>query len=51
MAFLPGHRFFLDDREAPGALRLAFSMHPAETLEGATAHLGEAIDQLRAGAG
>jgi DNA-binding transcriptional MocR family regulator len=51
MAFLPGHRFFLDDRAAPGSLRLAFSMHPAETLEEATAHLGEAIDQLRAGAG
>ena len=51
MAFLPGHRFFLDDREAPGALRLAFSMHPAETLQEATAHLGEAIHQLRVGAG
>jgi 2-aminoadipate transaminase len=51
MAFLPGHRFFLDDRAAPEALRLAFSMHPAARLEEATAHLGEAIDQLRAGAG
>lgn len=51
MAFLPGHRFFLDDRAAPAALRLAFSMYPAETLEEATADLGEAIDQLRAGAG
>ena len=46
MAFLPGHRFFLDDGAAPGALRLAFSMHPAETLEEATAHLGAAVDQL-----
>ncbi len=51
MAFLPGHRFFLDDGAAPGALRLAFSMHPAETLEEATAHLGAAVDQLRAGTG
>lgn len=51
MAFLPGHRFFLDGRAAPGALRLAFSMHPPETLEEATAHLGAAIDQLRTGAG
>jgi 2-aminoadipate transaminase len=51
MAFLPGHRFFLDDRAAPGALRLAFSMHPPDTLEEATAHLGEAVDQLRAGVG
>lgn len=51
MAFLPGHRFFLDDHAAPGALRLAFSMHPAEALEEATAHLGAAVDQLRAEAG
>jgi 2-aminoadipate transaminase len=51
MAFLPGHRFFLDDRAAPGALRLAFSMHPPDTLEEATANLGEAISQLRADAG
>lgn len=49
MAFLPGHRFFLDDGAAPGALRLAFSMHPADTLEEAAAHMGAAIDQLRAG--
>jgi DNA-binding transcriptional MocR family regulator len=51
MAFLPGHRFFLDDRSAPGALRLAFSMYPPQTLEEATAHLGEAINQLAAGPG
>jgi 2-aminoadipate transaminase len=51
MAFLPGHRFFLDDRAAPGAIRLAFSMHPPDTLEEATANLGEAISQLRADAG
>jgi DNA-binding transcriptional MocR family regulator len=43
VAFLPGHRFFLDETGAPGALRLAFSMHPPETLEAATARLGEAI--------
>jgi DNA-binding transcriptional MocR family regulator len=43
VAFLPGHRFFLDDTGAPGALRLAFSMHPPETLETATARLGDAI--------
>jgi 2-aminoadipate transaminase len=48
MAFLPGHRFFLDPGEAPGALRLAFSMHPADVLEEATEHLGAAVDQLRA---
>ena len=48
MAFLPGHRFFLDDRAAPGAIRLAFSMYPAQILEEATAHLGEAISQLAA---
>jgi 2-aminoadipate transaminase len=51
MAFLPGHRFFLEGGAAPGSLRLAFSMHPAETLEEATAHLGAAVDQLRAGTG
>lgn len=51
VAFLPGRRFFLDDRAAPTALRLAFSMYPAQTLDEATAHLGEAIDQLRAGTG
>jgi DNA-binding transcriptional MocR family regulator len=43
VAFLPGHRFFLDETGAPGALRLAFSMHPPETLEAAAARLGEAI--------
>lgn len=43
MAFLPAHRFFLDDSQAPGALRLAFSMYPPETLEDATARLGDAI--------
>ena len=47
MAFLPGHRFFLDRGAAPGALRLAFSMHPGEALEEATALLGAAVDQLR----
>lgn len=46
VAFLPGHRFFLDEAEAPGALRLAFSMHPPERLEAATASLGEAIRSL-----
>jgi 2-aminoadipate transaminase len=43
MAFLPAHRFFLDDSQAPGALRLAFSMVPPETLEEATRRLGDAI--------
>jgi DNA-binding transcriptional MocR family regulator len=47
MAFLPGHRFFLDPGASPGALRLAFSMHPAEALEEATEYLGAAVDQLR----
>ena len=43
MAFLPAQRFFLDGAEAPGALRLAFSMYPPDVLEQATARLGEAI--------
>jgi 2-aminoadipate transaminase len=43
IAFLPAHRFFLDDAAAPGALRLAFSMYPPATLDDATARLGEAI--------
>jgi len=43
MAFLPAHRFFLDDAQAPGALRLAFSMYPPDVLDQATARLGEAI--------
>jgi DNA-binding transcriptional MocR family regulator len=46
MAFLPAHRFFLDDSQAPGALRLAFSMYPAETLEDASARLGGAISSM-----
>lgn len=46
VAFLPAHRFFLDDSQAPGVLRLAFSMYPAETLEEATAHLGDAIRSM-----
>jgi DNA-binding transcriptional MocR family regulator len=49
MAFLPGHRFFPDEGEAPEALRLAFSMHPPERLEAATASLGDAIRELAAG--
>ena len=43
MAFLPAHRFFLDASQAPGALRLAFSMYPPETLAEATRRLGDAI--------
>ena len=43
LAFLPAHRFFLDDAGAPGAIRLAFSMYPPETLEEATRRLGDAI--------
>lgn len=46
VAFVPGHRFFLAQTEAPGALRLAFSMHPPERLEAATASLGEAIRRV-----
>jgi 2-aminoadipate transaminase len=49
VAFLPGHRFFLDDGAAPDALRLAFSMYPADALEEASARLGAAVDQLRPG--
>jgi 2-aminoadipate transaminase len=49
VAFLPGHRFFLDDGAAPNALRLAFSMYPADTLEEATARLGAAIERLSSG--
>jgi DNA-binding transcriptional MocR family regulator len=46
MAFLPAHRFFLDDSQAPGALRLAFSMYPPAALEDATARLGDAIRSM-----
>lgn len=49
VAFLPAHRFFLDDSQAPGALRLAFSMYPPAELEDATARLGEAMQSLMAG--
>lgn len=49
VAFLPGHRFFLDETEAPGALRLAFSMHPPDRLEAATASLGDAIRSFAGG--
>ena len=38
----------IDDGEAPGALRLAFSMHPPQRLEAAIAGLGEAIRSLTA---
>ncbi len=49
MAFLPGHRFFPDEGQAPGALRLAFSMHPPARLEAAIASLGDAIRSVAAG--
>ena len=48
VAFLPAHRFYIGDQGAPDAIRLAFSMHPPERLESATARLGEAISQLQA---
>ena len=43
VAFLPAHRFFLDNAGAPNTLRLAFSMYPPETLEDAAARLGDAV--------
>lgn len=43
VAFLPAHRFFLDDRGAPGALRLSFSMYPPETLAEGADRLAAAI--------
>jgi DNA-binding transcriptional MocR family regulator len=43
MEFLPAHVFFLDQNEAPDALRLAFSMHPPDVLAEAGARLGSAI--------
>ncbi|MGZ6373074.1 MAG: aminotransferase-like domain-containing protein [Candidatus Limnocylindria bacterium] len=46
VAFLPAHRFFIDDSQAPGALRLAFSMYPPDELEDATARLGDAIGSM-----
>jgi len=49
VAFLPAHRFFLDDRGAPGAIRLAFSMYPPATLDEATGRLGDAIRSMPAG--
>lgn len=51
VAFLPARRFFLDGAGAPNALRMAFSMYPPEILEEAASRLGEAIDQIRPGAG
>jgi len=48
VAFLPAHRFFIDSHAAPGAIRLAFSMYPPDTLQEATSRLGEAIRELRA---
>jgi DNA-binding transcriptional MocR family regulator len=41
--FLPAHVFFLDQDEAPDALRLAFSMHPPDVLAEAGARLASAI--------
>jgi 2-aminoadipate transaminase len=46
IAFLPAHRFFIDDSQAPGALRLAFSMYPPDELEEATRRLGDAISSM-----
>ena len=43
MEFLPAHVFFLDQNEAPDALRLAFSMHPPDVLADAGARLASAI--------
>lgn len=43
VAFLPAHRFFLDNAGMPNALRLAFSMYPPATLEDAAARLGDAV--------
>jgi DNA-binding transcriptional MocR family regulator len=43
MEFLPAHVFFLDQNEAPDALRLAFSMHPPDVLAEAGARLASAI--------
>jgi DNA-binding transcriptional MocR family regulator len=43
MEFLPANVFFLDQNEAPDALRLAFSMHPPDTLAEAGARLASAI--------
>jgi hypothetical protein len=40
--FLPAHVFFLDQDEAPDALRLAFSMHPPDVLADAGARLATA---------
>jgi DNA-binding transcriptional MocR family regulator len=43
MEFLPANVFFLDQNEAPDALRLAFSMHPPDVLADAGARLASAI--------
>jgi DNA-binding transcriptional MocR family regulator len=43
MEFLPAHVFYLDQNEAPDALRLAFSMHPPDVLAEAGARLASAI--------
>jgi DNA-binding transcriptional MocR family regulator len=44
MEFLPAHVFYLDQNEAPDALRLAFSMHPPDVLAEAGARLASAIN-------
>jgi len=44
MEFLPANVFFLDQNEAPDALRLAFSMHPPDMLAEAGARLASAIN-------
>jgi DNA-binding transcriptional MocR family regulator len=50
MDFISARAFYVDPDVAPEALRLAFSMHPPDTLAEAAARLGRAIrSQLPAG--
>jgi DNA-binding transcriptional MocR family regulator len=50
MDFISARAFFVDPDAAPEALRLAFSMHPPDTLAEAASRLGAAIrSQLAAG--
>lgn len=46
IGFLPAHEFFMDRRESPEALRLAFSMYPPAMLDEAGVRLASSIASL-----
>jgi len=45
VGFMPAHRFYLEVRRAPEAIRLAFSRYPREILEEAVARLASAMQE------